>query len=223
MITRRQLVIASAATTLTPLTTSAFAAPTSKPTFTLGKQYLQVNPPVPSATDKIEVVDFFAYYCPHCYRFAPIFQDWELKQPKDVEVIPCPVAWNEELLPFTETYYALEALNLLQKLHVKFFESVVFQTHTYDFKDPSKGITSFMVENGVNADLWTKTMNSFTVKNKSKQAMNLWQAYGVDSTPSVGVAGIYLTGSGLVGTHEGVPACLDFLVNEVRQSRKAKK
>lgn len=213
MITRRDLLLAAA---LAPAAGTVFAAPT----YEAGKQYLTVYPPAPTSSDKIEVVLFFAYTCPHCLQFEPIFSKWQKTAPVDVAVRICPVAWQDKYLPFTQTYYALEAMGLLDKLSQPFFESVVYQEREYNLNSALQDIVAFMGDQGVDKAKFEQTMKSFGVMNKSRAAMKLWQAYQIDSTPMIGVAGIYSTGPHLVGSREGTTDCIDFLVEQVRKSRR---
>lgn len=213
MIQRRDLLIAAA---LAPVAGHSFAASS----YTAGKEYLVVNPPAPSSRDTIEVIEFFAYTCPHCLKFEPTINAWKKNLPADVTFRVCPVAWQPKFLPFTQTYYALDALDLLDKLHLKFFESVIYQERTYNFENPAADIAEFMADNGVDAKKWEQTMRSFGVQNKARIATQTWQAYQIDSTPMVGVAGLYTTGAHLVGTREQTPAAIDFLINEVRRQRR---
>ena len=171
MISRRNLLLATAASSLS---LPSFAA---GKTYTPGKEYLVLEPALPTDTKKIEVVKFFAYTCSHCLAFEPVFHEWEKRLPEDVVVRVCPVAWNEKFLPFTQVYFALEAMGLLEKLHQPFFESVIYQTHVYDFENPVADITAFMAEQGVDAKQWERTMRSFGVQNKARIATQLWQAY----------------------------------------------
>ena len=76
-----------------------------------------------------------------------------------------------------------------------------------------------MAEQGVDAKQWERTMRSFGVQNKARIATQLWQAYRIDSTPMIGVAGRFTTGPHLVGTRNATPACLDYLINEARRLR----
>ena len=213
MFTRRQLLAAAA---LSPLAGLVHAAPK----FEAGKHYLTVYPPAPTPSDKIEVVLFFAYTCPHCLQFDPIFKNWLKTTPADVSVRICAVAWQAKLLPFTQTYYALEAMGLLDKVSMPFFESVVYQERPYDFNDPTKDILDFMKTQGVDVAKFEKTLRSFGVMNKSRVDTQTWQAYQIDSTPMIGVGGIYSTGPHLVGSREETPACIDFLIEEVRKTRR---
>lgn len=213
MFSRRNLLIASA---LSAVSLPTFAAPR----YTAGKEYLVLNPAQPTPQDKIEVVLFFAYTCSHCMQFEPVFEKWKAKLPADVVVRYNPVAWQPKFLPFTQAYYAFDALKLLDKLHMAFFESIIYQTRSYNFDDPAADIAAFVKENGVDVNLWNKTMASFGVQNKARIAMQTWQAYGIDATPMIGVGGRYTTGPHLVGTREATTGCLDFLIDEVRKSRR---
>ena len=215
MISRRDLLCDGA---LAPLTSSAFALPA--PTFSVGKEFLSVHPMAPTPTDKIEVVEFFAYTCPHCLQFHPVFEEWAKQAPADVSIRICPVAWQPKYLPFTDTYFALEALGLLDKLSLQFFESVIYQTRSYNFDSASGDIRAFMVENGVDGAKWDATVNSFGVKNKSRSAVMLWNAYQIDSTPMVGIGGKFTTGPHLTGSRQATPECIDYLVEQVRKLRK---
>lgn len=212
MITRRALLGAGALLAASP----SFGAPS----YTPGQQYLVLNPPVASDPNKIQVIAFFAYTCPHCLNFEPTLEEWMKTVPADVEVTRCPVAWQPKYFPFSETYYALEALGLLDKLSRPFFESVIYQTHSYNADSVANDILDFMVKNGVDAEKWKATVRSFGVQNRNRVAFQLWQAYGIDSTPMVGVAGRFTTGPHLVGSRNAMPDALNYLIDQVRQSRK---
>ena len=83
-----------------------------------------------------------------------------------------------------------------------------------------KDILDFMKTQGVDVAKFEKTLRSFGVMNKSRVATQTWQAYQIDSTPMIGVGGIYSTGPHLVGSREETPACIDFLIEEVRKTRR---
>ena len=53
-----------------------------------GTEFVRVNPmaPVESPASQVEVVEFFAYSCIHCFNFEPIFDEWLKKQPANVNV-----------------------------------------------------------------------------------------------------------------------------------------
>ncbi len=213
MISRRALLGAGA---LIACTSPAFGSQS----YSAGKDFLVLQPPVQSDANKIEVVEFFAYTCPHCLQFEPVLSAWEKTLPEDVVLHRCPVAWQPKYFPFTDTYFAMEALGVLEKLHLPFFESVIYQTHPYDFNSAENDILDFMVKNGVDADKWKATVRSFGVKNKTRVAFQQWQTYQIDSTPMLGVGGRFITGPHMVGSRNAMPDALNWMIDQIRNDRK---
>lgn len=210
MLSRRNFLCAGM---LAPITGSVFGAET----YMAGSEYFQLEPPVPLSSKKIQVVEFFAYTCPHCFLFQPTFDRWAENAPDDVEIVICPVAWTPRQLPLTKTYFALEMLGLKEKLSNKFFESVYYETQPYSFESLDHDILTFMLANGVDEKKWRYAYNSFGVMANSQRATQLWQAYRIDSTPMIGVGGRYTTGPHLIGTREKTPAAINHLIELCRR------
>ena len=85
--------------------------------FVEGQQFVRIEPAVPTSTQgKIEVLEFFSYACPHCNAFEPLIAPWAKKLPADVVFrrVPVPFLMNAE--NFQRTYYALEALGLVDAM-----------------------------------------------------------------------------------------------------------
>jgi thiol:disulfide interchange protein DsbA len=58
-----------------------------------GRQYVRVGSPQPVPAGKVEVVEFFGYWCPHCYSFEPFLEAWARKLPPDVAFRRIPVVF----------------------------------------------------------------------------------------------------------------------------------
>ena len=213
MLNRRQLLIATA---LAPAAAQAF----TPPKYAAGRNYLLLRTPASTPTDHIEVVEFFAYTCPHCLQFVPYMNTWKKHLPENVSVRVCPVAWTPDFLPFTQTYFALEQLGELPRLHLPFFESVIYQERSYSPQSAENDILGFMKDNGIDPDHWNRAMKSFSVQNKTRLSTQTWQAYGIDSTPMLGVAGRFPTGPHLAGSREETLELVNWLIDEVRQTRQ---
>ena len=216
MLTRRNFLQISSSVALSASPLAAFAAPVAP---IEGKQYTVVRPAVPVKGPKVEVVDFFAYTCPHCIKFAPVIEPWSRKLPSWIDYKQVPVAWDSKTEPFVRAYYAMQATGLLPKLHMKFFESVIYQTHKYEFATLVSDIRGFMTKNGVKASDWDAAYNSFGVANKTRAATQIWQSYGVDATPMVGIDGKYLTGPHMTPTREDCLSVIETLAQKARKSR----
>lgn len=209
MISRRTLITAGAAFGALPI--AGFAAdPVS------GKDYIRVNPAVPMPATPLLVHDFFAYTCPHCLTFEPAMTKFKksLAGRKDVKVIPVPIAWNQNYEVFPRVFYAFEALDLLDKHHLPFWEWVIKEDHSNwkDQQEALKDILVFLKNRGVDSVLFERTMQSFAVTGKVQQATKTWKNYGVDSTPSIGIGGKYITAPHLTGTRTKAIEVANFLI-----------
>ncbi|MDP3902924.1 MAG: thiol:disulfide interchange protein DsbA/DsbL, partial [Methylococcaceae bacterium] len=83
---------------------------------TLG--YEAVTPAQPTkSTDKIEVIEYFWYGCPHCYSFEPFLSTWAKTLPKNVEFIRQPAVFSELWGKHAKAYFTAEALGVVDKVH----------------------------------------------------------------------------------------------------------
>ncbi len=70
---------------------------------TAGKDYLVVKPPQPTESgNKIEVLEFFWYGCPHCNNLQPSLQAWLKRKPADVELKHIPAVFQDSWIPLTK-------------------------------------------------------------------------------------------------------------------------
>ncbi len=85
-------------------TAAAAAAPVE------GTDYRKIAVPAPTpAPDKIEVLEFFSYMCPHCAAFNPRVIAWVAKLPKDVSFRRVPVGFERpQWLNLSRGFYALQ-------------------------------------------------------------------------------------------------------------------
>jgi thiol:disulfide interchange protein DsbA len=209
---RRRFAIRLAAAAATPgLVSGAFAqgAPVE------GRDYARLAQPLAMpATGKVEVVEFFGYWCPHCNSFEPTLEAWSRKLPADVAFRRVPVAFSAPQEPYAKIYFALEAMGLLDQMHRKVFAAIHVQRQRLD-KDSD--IVAFMTSNGVDGAKFTETYKSFTVASKFKQARQLADAYRIDSVPTLGIHGRYFTSPSLAGGAEQALKVTDQLIQRARK------
>jgi thiol:disulfide interchange protein DsbA len=180
-IIRRQIVIAAAA-----LPTLALAQPKKDPVE--GEQYTLVRPP--QSTDsagRVEVLEFFQYSCPHCYRFTPDLEAWVKRQGAAIDYKRIPINWDASTLPHTKLYFTLEQMGRLD-LHEKVFRAI--QVDRRKLVDPNE-IADFMAAQGIDRKAWLDNYNSFSVNTKATRAGQIWRAYKIEGTPSVAIDGKY--------------------------------
>ena len=183
-----------------------------------GKQYARVNPPVAAGSeDKIEVVEFFWYGCPHCYAFEPALEDWIRRLPADVMFKRVPVAFRQD--PFVahqKLYFALESMGLVEKLQRKVFDELHRdRTKGSKLSNPAE-ISEFVAKQGLDKAQFLSVYNSFAVNTKLVQAQKLIAAYQINGVPALGIHGRFLTDGPMAGSMERALLVADFLIQKVR-------
>jgi len=159
------------------------------------RDYTLVDPPQPplegSSGKKVEVIEFFWYGCPHCYNLQPSLKAWLKSASKDVEFRRVPTIFRESWIPLTRTYYALEGIGILEKMHDDVFDTV----HKLNFNLGDKAnLVEWASRRGIDAKKLGDAYDSFQVQTKTQRSLQLTRVYGITGTPSIVVGGRYLTG-----------------------------
>lgn len=161
-----------------------------------GSDYLRLQRPAPvdSKAGQIEVLEFFAYTCIHCYNFEPLLTAWMAKKPAHVVVRRTPVAFSPAMEPLQRLYYALEAMGRVGALHEKVFRAIHVDKQRLTTPE---AIADWVAKQGVDKAQFNQFYNAFGVAGKAKRATQLQDAYQVEGTPALGVAGrYYISGQG---------------------------
>lgn len=166
-----------------------------------GVEYRLISPPQPVAGKGVEVLEFFNYACPHCYDFEPLLKAWLKDKPKDVTFRYVPAVFNERMLPLAKTYYTLEEMGLVDKLHEKVYHAI--QREQIALPDRSVLMKWVAQQAGVDAKKFAAIYDSFSVDNKAQRAAQLTRNYRVPGTPYVVVNGKYLTGPSMILKADG--------------------
>jgi thiol:disulfide interchange protein DsbA len=188
---RRWLYAATGAFFFLGAVTAAFAAaPPVK-----DKEYTLIEPPMPpleaNTGGKVEVIEFFYYGCPHCYNLQPTLMAWLKKTPKDIAFKRMPTVFRESWVPLTRTYYALETIGVLEKVHEDVFDTV--QKNGVNLGD-RKLLLDWAAKRGIDTKKLAEAYDSFAVQTKTQRSLQMTRAYGITGTPSIVVGGRYLTG-----------------------------
>jgi len=177
---------------------------------------LQRRAPVDAPPDRIEVVDFFWYSCPHCNAFAPQMSAWMKRMPADVTVRHVPIAFRDDFVPQQRLYYTLEALGKVDELHQKVFDAIHRERQDLT-REP--GILDWAGKQGLDRDKFREVYNSFAVSTRTRRATQLQDMYKVEGVPALGVAGRYYTDGQLASNMPRALQVLDYLIGEARKSR----
>ena len=212
---RRHFSIATVGATVLPLWAQA-QTPVKKPEE--GIEYLALDKRVPTEVDKgkIEVIEFFWYSCPHCNAFEPRFEQWLKAAPKDVVVRRVPVRFRDTFEPQQRAFYVFEALGLVESMHSKLFHAIHADRQPLD---TPTALAAWADKNGLPAQKFAETYNSFAVVTKARRATQLQESFKVQGVPSFGVAGRFYTDGALAGSMERAVQVVEYLAGEVRRGR----
>ena len=162
--------------------------------------HVTLQPAQPSDTaGKVEVLEFFAYTCPHCATMEPLVERWSQTLPDNVVIKHVPVAFNAGMADLQKLYYSLEAVDRLD-LHGKVFQAIHRQRQRiYNFD----AIADWVETQGVDRQQFQAAFQSFGINNKVARANELAKTYNIEGTPSLAVGGRYVTSPSMTGTYEG--------------------
>lgn len=191
-----------------------------------GKQYFLIEPAQPTSTgDKVEIVEVFSYACPACNMFQPTMRALKAALPANAEMVYLPASFrpDEDWPVFQRTFYAEQALGLVDKAHDATFDAVWKDdgplrivdatTHRPIKPLPSiEDIAKFYAKFGAKAEDFVGVANSFAVNTKMKHADAQLKAYGVDSTPTLIVNGKYRLTAQSAGGVDKVLPLVKFLI-----------
>ena len=154
-----------------------------------GRDYKEVSPAQAAHSgEKIEVLEFFFYGCSHCFHLHPKLSAWEKKMPKDVELVLVPTIFRDSWEPMARTYYALEAIGQLKRMHDELFAA--WNINNIDLGDEAR-ILDFLGPRGVDRAKFSAAYNSFSMGSKISRSNQMVRDFGIRGTPTVIVDGKY--------------------------------
>lgn len=190
-----------------------------------GINYLELSPAQPTETgDRIEVVEFFWYRCPHCHALEPMLVDWLKKLPKDAQFRRIPAVFNDEWALDAKVFYALEAIGEQERVHRALFDAIHRQGGV-TAKGPAyvKWVAEFLAKQNVDMAKYDAAFRSFSVDAKVKRAAQLSAAFKLDGVPALAVNGRYMVSAGMSGERRVMIGVTDYLIGEARKQRAGKK
>jgi thiol:disulfide interchange protein DsbA len=182
------------------------------------QQYQTLGKPVPvtAPAGTVDVVEFFSFACPHCFEFEPTLEAWLKTKPATIHFHRSPVHFLQNAANFQPMYFALEAMGLVDTMQQKVFNAVHVE---HQRLDKPESIAAFMTKNGVDAARFMSVFNSFGVRTKVAQANQLFDSFGIDGVPTLGVQGRFVTSPSIAKGEAQALAAVDYLAAQVRAGR----
>ena len=199
----KKIILICLAMLLAPLTQAA-------PLFKEGVNYDVLRQ---TGTAKPEVMEFFSYYCPHCYQFEPIMQSLRADLPADVAFVRNPVSFlGREMGPELQRAYALAImLKVEDKLTPILFDLI--QVKRQPPKDRA-AVKAIFEQIGVTAEEFDGAIDSFAVTGQVAQYDRNTASLNIRGVPSTVVNGKYLVKSESLKSQEEYNQLVKFLLSK---------
>jgi len=174
--------------------------------------YETLSPAQPTQNqDKIEIIEFFWYGCPHCYTLEPTMVEWLKTKPDNVEFIRQPAIFSSLWGKHAKAYFVAEALNVVDKVHADFFDAIQNKKQKLTSEDQ---LAKFFVAHGVDETKFRETFNSFLIDAKLRQAKAMAPRYGITGVPAIIINGKYKTSGPLAKSHENMIKVMNQLIKQ---------
>ena len=190
----------------------AWAMTVQAQTYVEGEHYTKLNKAQATQSgNKVEVIEFFWYGCPQCYKFEPTVAKWKKNKPANVHFIRVPAPLNPSWMPHTKAYYALEIMGKGEQYHEALFNAIhVDRKRIFDMD----AITNFLVGLGVDENAFNSSINSFAVETRARQAQQLSKNHQLNGVPMMAVNGKYTISAQQAGGYQKMIDITNYLVNK---------
>jgi thiol:disulfide interchange protein DsbA len=158
-----------------------------------------------------EVVEVFAYWCPHCNEFQPVLAPWVRALPKDVRFTYVPAAFNLQD-PFARAYFAAETKGAVDRTHALVYDAVHHSgmlAHNATLDE----LAWFYGQQGLGQAAMKAAMTSPAVDALMQHAREFEVGIKLPGTPTMVVNGRYLI---TPRTHEDALRIADQLIARAR-------
>ncbi|EMI5490541.1 thiol:disulfide interchange protein DsbA [Providencia stuartii] len=156
--------------------------------YTEGKEYTDIKQPVQNLP---QVLEFFSFYCPHCYQFENVYkvpQTVEKNLPEGVKMERYHVDFLGPLgSNLTQAWAVAMVLKVEDKVTPVLFEGI---QKTQSINTPAD-IRNAFVKAGVSGDEYDAALNSFVVKSLVAKQQNAAQDLKLRGVPAMFVDGKY--------------------------------
>jgi thiol:disulfide interchange protein DsbA len=166
--------------------------------------------------NKIEVIEFFWYGCPHCYHLEPSVVAWLKTKPANVEFIRQPAVFNPMWAKHAKAFFTAEALGVQEKLHADFFDAIQNKNQKLATEEE---LLKFFVDHGIKEEDFRNAYNSFAVDAKLRQAESMGTRYGITGVPALIINGKYRVSGSTAKTQDNIFAVTNQLIKKESEKK----
>jgi thiol:disulfide interchange protein DsbA len=142
---------------------------------------------------KSTVVEFFAYFCPHCNALELPLQDWVKKNGSNIQFERVPLSYGNKFAAQQRLYYAIAAMGKTNELHKRIFDEIHIRGNRLN---DDESIIEFIAKQGINKKAFRDIYYSSGVDKAMARANALQKELNVGGVPALLVDGRYLTKPG---------------------------
>jgi len=195
---------------------SAPPAPAAPAALTEGVNYTVLSNPIPQQqAGKIEVLEFFGYFCPHCAHLEPVLSEHIKTFKDDTYMRREHVVWGDEMKPLARLAAAVEMAGESDKANSHIFDAMVNQKiNLADTDTLKKWLSEQTAFDG------KKVLAAFEAPEsqaRAAQMEELTNKFQISGTPTVIVGGKYQVE--FKDWQSGMTT-IDQLVDKVREEQK---
>lgn len=174
---------------------------------------------------KVEVLEFFGYFCPGCNAFEPYLEEW-IKKQGDRIVVKRVHTDIHGLVTQQKLYFSLEAMGLVDQFQAKVFNAYHIERNRLSTDDQ---VMKFIEKQKIDTKKFAGVYNSFSVQSKVSRVAQLQNTYKVNGVPSVVIDGRYVVSPADVAAksrnlpnnvHPGI-LVMDWLVEKAYNEKNA--
>ena len=176
------------------ITLNLYASPASPQA---NVDYLILGTPQPTNTGKkVEVIEFFGYFCGFCYTFDTPLANWARKNSDRVAFKREAVVFNEGTRLQQRLFYTLAAMNkLTHQTHQKVFQAI--QERRVHLGNDSQ-VIDFAASLGVDRKAFSDMYQSSSIQAITKNSEKMLDLYKINGVPMVIIDGKYVTSPAIV-------------------------
>ncbi|EXU73953.1 MULTISPECIES: thiol:disulfide interchange protein DsbA [Erwinia] len=167
--------------------------------FTDGQQYVTLQKP---ATGEPQVLEFFSFYCPHCYEFEHVWHVSDAVKknlPAGTKVTKYHVEFlgGEMGKTVTQAWAVAMALGVEDKVTAPIFDGI---QKTQTITDAASLKDAFVKAAGITPEQYDSAWNSFVVKSLVAQQEKAAEDVNLRGVPAMFVNGKYMVNNGGLDT-----------------------
>lgn len=150
-----------------------------------------------AAASNIEVIEFFSYGCPWCYKLESNLKSWQKSLPKQVNFSRVPVIFERSWDVYAKAYYTAVILGINHRLTPALFNEIQVKGNKLN---TNEAMMNFFIQSGVEEKIAKSAFfSSPTINERVRMGILKMQQFQIRSVPSIVINGHYRVDVAMAG------------------------